>query len=350
MSVLPSLPARLCELMGPGFPMDPTDSPSIGWAILGAGGIAAKFANDVRRAGSAVVAVGSATPGKAEAFAQAHDVPFFGRYDDVVAREDVDAVYVATTHNLHMDAALLAIAAGKPVLIEKPITRNAAELQRIREAAEVANVLVMEAMWSRFLPHYAIIRAVVDQQVLGRVYYARAEHNQRLRGVERMENPDLAGGATLDLGVYPASFLHWVLGAPDAIRATGHLTERGVDADAAAVLTYPDAVAVFETSMQTRTENAAVIGFERGQIVLTKEFYRPAELRVIWQEESGPYVEAWTEESLAAYGFEYQAAAFARALKAGLTEVPGHGWKDAAEVMAILDEVRAQVGAVLPGE
>ncbi len=350
MSDLPPLPPRLSAIAAAALPPEPAAAPPLRWAILGAGGIAAKFARDVRRAGSAVVAVGSRTPGKAEAFAQENDVPAYGSYGDVLARDDVDAVYVATTHDTHVDAALQAIAAGKPVLIEKPMTRNSAELSRIREAARRGHVLVMEAMWSRFLPHYAIIRAVVEQKVLGDVTYVRAEFSGRGRGNERLENPDLAGGSLLDIGVYSASFVHWVLGKPEAIRAAGHLTERGVDADVTALLSYPKATAVCHSSIQVGLDNSATIGFEYGRIVLPRDFYGPTELWVTFQEDTGPYQEVWSDEALAGYGFEYEAAAFARALAEGKGEVPGHGWDDAAEVMAILDEMRAQIGLVFPGE
>lgn len=356
MSVLPPLPERLARIASATYPPDPQDSPRIGWAILGAGGIARKFAKDVKLAGSAVVAVGSRTSDKAEAFAAETGVPFYGTYQDVLSRDDVDAVYVATTHNFHLATALEAIAAGKPVLIEKPIVRNSAELTILRAAAEEANVLVMEAMWSRFLPHYALIRALLNSGELGKVRFVRAEFNASLRGIARLENPELAGGAALDLGVYPASFIHWILGKPLTITARGRLTERGVDAAAVAVLDYPEAQAVYEASMDMATTNAALISCEKGWIELPFDFYRPSELRVAWNdldEKNSPseqYEEVWDETAIADSGFQYQAAAFARALKAGLTEVPGHGWDQAAEVIEILDAIRQQVGVALPGE
>lgn len=116
MSVLPPLPERIARVASAEFPPQPQDSPSIGWAILGAGGIARKFTKDVKLAGSVVVAVGSRTADKAEAFAAENDVPFYGTYKDVLSRDDVDAVYVATTHNFHLEAVLEAIAAGNRCL------------------------------------------------------------------------------------------------------------------------------------------------------------------------------------------------------------------------------------------
>lgn len=165
-----------------------------------------------------------------------------------------------------------------------------------------------------------------------------------------MEDPALAGGATLDLGVYPASFIHWILGKPDSVQAIGHLTDRGVDADSAAVLRYPEANAVYVASMQARSDNPALITWETGRISLPYDFYRPSEIRMVWDESGESHEEVWSLQSIADYGFEYQAAAFARALSDGKTEVPGHGWDDAAEVIEILDAVRHDIGVVLPGE
>lgn len=346
MPVLPPLPDRIGAIAAPYLPPEPLDSPPLRWAILGAGGIAHKFVRDIERAGSRVIAVGSRTPGKATAFAAAAHVPCAGSYEDVVARDDVDAVYVATTHNFHAAAAKVAMSAGKPVLIEKPIAPSARELADVRRAAEAAGVLVMEAMWSRFLPHYAIIRAFVESGTLGRVTYVRAEHSQRLRGVARMEDPNLAGGAALDLGVYPASFIHWILGKPTMVQAAGHLTDRGVDADGIAMLSYPHANAVYEASMQVKMVNSAVVAFERGRIELPYEFYRLSEIRVVWDEGSDLYQEVWSMKAIENYGFEYEGAAFARALATGQTEVSGHGWQDAAEVIEILDRIRSDIGVV----
>src|SRR5690606_24464668 len=130
---------------------------------------------------------------------------------------EVDAVYVATPHSHHLEHALLAIAAGKPVLVEKPLTRNAAEGERLAAAAADARVFAMEAMWTRFLPHMAALRHLIRQGELGELVQMHADHGQAFPydPTHRIYAPELAGGALLDLGVYPVSFVHDVLGEPE---------------------------------------------------------------------------------------------------------------------------------------
>lgn len=356
LEALAPLPPLMAQHAGEALPPSPATAPALRWGIIGAGRIAHKFVRDVKVANGTVVAVGSATPGRAEQFAREMAIPQAGSHEDVLSNPEVEAVYIATTHNFHRANALEAIAAGKAVLIEKPITQNTAELTEIIAAAEDAGVLVMEAMWSRFLPTYAVLRALSRSGVLGPVRYLRAEHHQYLRGIERLEQPELAGGATLDLGVYSASFAHWILGKPQNVQATGRLSEKGVDLDVAGFLTYPEASAIIGASMDSLSGTGGVIGGEHGYLSIPHHFYRPStiELRLA----RGPLVEAsgeeiverWDSSSAERYGFAYEAAAFARAAHAGLTEVADHSWQDTREVMEILDSLRAGAGYRLPGE
>lgn len=307
-------------------------------------------------AGSAVVAVGSRTSDKAEAFAAETGVPFYGTYKDVLARDDVDAVYVATTHNFHLATALEAITAGKPVLIEKPIVRNSAEFEILRAAAGEANVLVMEAMWSRFLPHYALIRALLNSGELGKVRFVRAEFNAACAGLRGWRIPNLRAVPLSIWGCIRrrSSIGYWASRSRSLAR--GRLTERGVDAAAVAVLDYPEAQAVYEASMDMATTNAALISCEKGWIELPFDFYRPSELRVAWNdldEKNSP-----SKQYVGSVGRNRDrrvripipgCRVRTRAVKAGLTEFRGTGWDHAPEVIEILDVIRHQVGVVLPG-
>src|SRR6188472_1270908 len=194
MSLLPtSLPA-------PRIP-DPAQAPPLRWGILAPGGIARAFADALRKhTRQELVAVGSRSKERADAFASTFDIPkAYSDYQALVADPDVDVVYVASPHSEHRDQALLVIEAGKHVLVEKAFTRNAAEAGEVIAAARAAGVALMEAMWTRFLPGIG---------VLGRVTTLMADHGQYFdfEPRHRLYNPDLAGGALLDLGVYPVSF------------------------------------------------------------------------------------------------------------------------------------------------
>ncbi|MBK8446651.1 MAG: Gfo/Idh/MocA family oxidoreductase [Micropruina sp.] len=200
---------------------------AIRWGILGAGGIAAIFTENLLAEGLPVQAVGARDGARARAFADRFGIPTAHQgYDALVADPEVDAIYVSTTHNFHAEHALLAIAAGKPVLVEKAFTVTAAEARRVADAARAAGVFAMEAMWTRFLPSTDFVRARIADGSIGEVRAVITDHSQHLNADPkgRLHNPDLAGGALLDLGVYNVSFALDLLGAPSEIVARGSLT------------------------------------------------------------------------------------------------------------------------------
>ena len=186
---------------------DPHEAPGIRWGVLGPGGIARTFADAVAVGTAGVVAaVGSRSLERAQAFAAEFGIDrAHGSYDDLVADDGVDAIYVASPHSEHHAHALLAVGAGKPVLVEKAFTRSAAEAREVFAAAQERGLLVAEAMWSRYLPHYDVVRQAVESGLIGEVTTVFADHGQYLypNGPARLSQPELAGGALLDLGVYP---------------------------------------------------------------------------------------------------------------------------------------------------
>lgn len=330
---------------------DPRSAPSIRWGILGPGGIAATFADAVNHHTRAqLVAVGSRNRDRAERFATKHGVPTTHvGYEALVADPQVDAVYVASPHSEHREHALLAIAAGKHVLVEKSFTRNAAEAQEVVDAARAAGVFLMEAMWTRFLPHVVALRAVIERGEIGEVVSFIADHGQsfgHLPATHRLHNPDLAGGALLDLGVYPVSFAHDLLGVPDTIAATGSLTPTGVDGQISIALGYGERVqASLHTTLWSRTATTAVIGGTEGRIEITSDFYRPTSFAVI--REDGTW---WSYDREVDGGFQYQAAEVARCVAEGAHESPRITHQNTLEVMRTMDEIRRQAGVVYPGE
>ena len=183
------------------------------WGILGPGGIAKAFAEDLKRLdGHSIAAVGSRTFSNAQSFANTFGGTAYGSYEELVADPQVDAIYVATPHPAHKENVILALNAGKPVLCEKPFAVNATEAQQMVDAANKNGVALMEAMWARFLPHYAQVREIIQSGVLGKIHTIHADHGQRLadQNIPRLVEPALAGGALLDLGIYPVSFAHMI--------------------------------------------------------------------------------------------------------------------------------------------
>lgn len=342
-----ALPGPLAAHVAPDLVPDPKDCPTLRWGILGPGGIARKFAANGREGtATRVVAVGSRDLARAEAFASAHGVPAaVGSYEELVARDDVDAVYVATPHSAHREGALLAIAAGKPVLVEKAFTRNAGEAREVIDAARGGAVFAMEAMWSRFLPHQIVARALVASGAIGEVVEVVADHGQALTHVPRLMDPALAGGALLDLGVYPVSFIHSFLGTPQAVHAQGRLTDLAVDDASASVLTYAHAVATATTTLSARTPTRAWVGGTEGCVEFDPDFYTPGGLTVRLGEEETRWGGVPTVG-----GFEFQIAEVARCVAEGRTESAVMPLAESLAVMETMDEIRRLIGVVYPGE
>ncbi len=327
---------------------DPMAAPVQRWGVLAPGGIAHKFAAALRRGTrQEIVAVGSRSLDRAEAFADEFDVAAaYGSYEQLLADPQVDIVYVASPHSEHHRQTRLALEAGKPVLVEKAFTRDAAEARDLIDLARAKNLFLLEAMWSRFLPHYDVIGQAVQQGLIGEVTTVFADHGQHLYpdGPERLASPDLAGGALLDLGVYPISFASFVLGPFASITASGTLTDRGVDSqEAITVTTEAGALGVLSASMLAASACTASICGTDGRLDIGGTFYFPTWVRL--HARSGEVLDQYDPtDDVAHDGLRYEAAEAARCLAAGDTESTLLPLADTLQVMEAMDAVRAQLG------
>ena len=272
-------------------------------------------------------------------------------YEALVADPEVDAVYVASPHSEHREHALMAIAAGKHVLVEKAFTRNAAEAREVVHAARAAGVV--EAMWTRFLPRTDVVRQLLADGALGDLETVSADHGQFFpdNPVSRLFDPALAGGALLDLGIYPVSYASFVLGAPGRVTAVGEKAFTGVDRQVAMVLDgYGErpVQAVLHTTMKGRTPTVAVITGSEARIELPGDFYTPGVVRLVG--EHGVVAEADVAPIRGHEGLCYEAAHLAGLVAEGRVESPLLGWDESISIMQTLDEVRRQVGVRYPGE
>lgn len=331
---------------------DPMDAPALRWGILAPGGIAGTFAAAVAaRTRSSVVAVGSRSGERARAFASAHGIATaYDSYAALVADDQVDAVYVASPHSEHRAHALVALAAGKPVLVEKAFTRNLAETDEVLAAADHAGLLVAEAMWSRYLPHFDVVRRTVAAGELGDLVFAEADHGQRLwpDGPQRLADPALAGGSLLDLGVYPVSFLDMVLGPLSDVTVTGTRTDAGVDATAhLSARSESGTLASAWSTMAAATACTARVVGTQARLELDGWFYAPTTIRLIGPD--GTVLEE-SRPSDPEHGFGYQVAEFARVHATGGREPESMPHAATRRVMAVLDAARAQLGVAYPGE
>jgi predicted dehydrogenase len=216
--------------------------PALRWGVLGAGWIAERFVRALRTSTTQqVVAVGSRTQASAERFAGAAGaLTAHGSPEALAADPGVDVVYVATPHQAHRASALLAIDAGKHVLVEKPLGLDAAQAEEVATAAATAGVFCMEAMWTLFLPRFDVVRRVLAQGMLGDVRTVMADHGERFDPHHRILDPAMAGGSLLDLGSYLTALATWTLGPAEEVYATGEMTPSGVNGQAAMVLAHGD--------------------------------------------------------------------------------------------------------------
>lgn len=291
------------------------------WGILGTGRIAHTFANDLRLTDEGViVAVGSRSQSTADAFgdefaiANRHD-----SYESLVTDPQVDVVYVATPHPMHHDNALLALEHGKSVLVEKAFTVTSAQARDLVTAARSKNLFLMEAMWTRFLPHVEAIRALLADGALGEIVTVMADHGQWFErdSTSRLFAPELGGGALLDLGIYPVSFASMVLGTPSRIMAMIDPAFTGVDGQTSMLFGYASgAQAVLTCTSSARSATRASIVGVDARIDIDGDFYAPSSF-TLTPRGGEPRRHEFTHEGR---GLRHEAEEVARCIAAGQTE------------------------------
>ncbi len=322
----------------------------INFAVMGAGNIASTMADTVRKIrGVRCYAVASRSADKAAGFAAKHGFKkAYGSYEELVNDKKVSLIYVATPHSEHYANAKLCIEHGKSVIVEKPFCVNAGQARELFALAEEKHVFITEAMWTRYMPFAKTIREVIDSRVVGDPVMLSAELSYPIRGVQRLTDPMLAGGALLDLGVYPLTFASMFFGDDIArVKADCTFTPQHVDEQESITLVYKDGkMAVLRTSMLGTGDRRGVITFTKGYMVV--ENINNFESLTVYGSDY---------KKLARYkrprqktGYEYEIMACARALREGWTECPELPHEETLRMMELLDEIRRQYRIVYPFE
>jgi predicted dehydrogenase len=324
------------------------------WGILATGRIAHTFARDLAVApGAELVAVGSRRLASAEAFAAEHGGTPYGSYEELVADPAVDVVYVATPHSLHLENARLCFEAGKHVLCEKPLTLSLDEASEMVRLAGEHDRFLMEAIWTACHPGVIALRERLRSGELGTPRHLHAELGFRVDAPpeDRMLNPELGASALLDMGVYPLTFAHLMLGEATDLRASAVLSDRGFDLDVAIVGRYPGgALATMTASMTSWSGRQAGIATDRGRIEVD-DFHHPSRMtftsyttgdtnNTVVRSEPAP-IEA---EPVLGRGYAHEIVEVGRCLEAGLRESPLVPHAQTLAILRQMDDVRAQVG------
>jgi len=299
-----------------------------------------------------VVAVGSRAPERAASFAAQHGIAgTAGSIEQILDMVEVDVVYIATPHDSHRALAERALDAGKHVVVEKPLATTETDAKVITSGARDRGLFAMEAMWTRYLPQANVLRQLLEEHAIGEVTYVSADFGfvAPYDPMHRLFNPDLAGGALLDAGVYPVSFIASVLGPPADVTAAGTLASTGVDDHAQLTLPYDSAIGAATTSLRSALPVRAVIAGTGGRIEIEPPFIRPSALTLSTKAMWGPDPDAarWTDDALTdPYdALHYEADAAARFIADGRVESPVHDHAETVAVISVLERARQQLGA-----
>lgn len=327
-----------------------TDSTSIRWGIVGTGNIASQFVSDLKYAPGALgFAVASRDLSRANDFADRFEIERrYGSYEELATDHDVDVVYVATPHRFHFHNAKLMLEAGKAVLCEKPMTVNRRECEALIEIARANNVFLMEALWTRFFPLIQRLKRLVEDRVIGTIELLEADFgfNAPFAPESRVYNPDLAGGALLDVGIYPVSLALHLFGEPARIQSSASIGQSGVDETTAVTLEFENGpIAQLHCSVRSQTETAARLYGRDGMIHLPMEWYQPREMLVKTENGNERF-----ETSVSGYGYHYEAAHVMECIIAGVTESDIMPLSESLAIVRTLDEIRSQIGLRYPFE
>ena len=320
--------------------------------ILGCGHIAGKMADTIRRMDSDQYrcwAAASRDGEKAQSFARRYGIPHaYGSYEELLADGQVDFIYIATPHSHHARHMEQCIRAGKPVLCEKAFTATARQAEDVLALARERHVFAAEAMWTRYMPSRGIIREIVDSGVLGRVHSIQADIGYPIRDVPRMRLPELAGGALLDIGIYPLHFALMAFGEEvSGVHAHAVLSSEGVDLMDSITLQWPDGrFALLHATMLTPTGRMGYIYGEKGYMAVTN-INNPE--RICRFDLDHRLVEEYPVPAQIT-GYEYEVQACREALLRGGIECPQMPHERTLAVMRMMDAIRMQWGMRYPFE
>ena len=323
----------------------------IRWGILGSGNIAKKFAADLLLVENAeLAAIGSRSKEKASEFVKEYPVTHVhDSYEGLAANPEVDVIYIATPHSHHHENTLLCLDHNKAVLCEKAFAVNHRQALEMVNKAKEKKIFLMEAMWTKFLPHYVKMKSFVDEGKLGDISSVLINFGFRPRTPfpARLFDPALAGGTILDIGVYNVFMAMSILGKPDEIHAHMTPSETGVDEQCSVLFKYKNgAMADLFSSFVAHLPTEADINGSKGRLRLTHRFYAPESDLEFYPEKMDSKENILFNKPVIGWGYHYEAKHVSECLELGLTESPVMTHENTLELMKVLDEIRKKAGIV----
>ncbi|HSF45175.1 MAG TPA: Gfo/Idh/MocA family oxidoreductase [Chitinophagaceae bacterium] len=320
----------------------------IRWGILGCGRIAGKFASDLLLVKDAeLVAVGSRSREKAASFAEKYPAPHVhGTYEELVSDPDVDVIYVASPHSHHHEHTLLCLRHNKAVLCEKAFAINARQAEEMITEAHNRKLFLMEALWSKFLPHFNMVGSMISEGKIGTIRSMQV--NFGFKPVEpvpqRIFDPALGGGTLLDIGIYNVFFVLTFMGVPDRIQALMTPARTGVDEQLAVQFSYKNGgLAQMLSSFSSNLATEADIAGDNGRIRLLNRFYEPS-TTIQYFPDKYDSLQTIPFSKEGGWGYQYQVRHVHECLRQGLIESPVMTHQNSLELMQVMDRVREIAG------
>ncbi|SDH30375.1 Gfo/Idh/MocA family protein [Winogradskyella thalassocola] len=320
------------------------DSKTINWGIIGAGKIAGKFATDLNTvSNSKLYAIASRNLEKAKLFGQEYQATIaYGSYEDLVSDSNIDAIYIATPHSFHKAHTVLCLNHNKAVLCEKPFAMNLEEVEDMIQLSKEKNTLLMEALWTIFLPHYKYVLDVLQKKHFGNVVKLEADFgfHPTYNETSRVFDKSVGGGSLLDIGIYPVFAALSTLGEPNTIEAKAQFFDSGADSECNITFQYENSKAVLKSTLLQETNTEAIFHCENGTIKINGRFHEPSSVTLIDHLGNSELKEFDTKT----IGYSYEIEHFNQLIRDDKTESDMMTFEKSKLLISTLDKIRSLIG------
>ena len=319
-------------------------SNSINWGIIGAGKIASKFATDLNTVpNSNLYAIASRNLEKATVFRKEFNADIaYGSYEDLVLDSNIDAIYIATPHSFHKAHTILCLNHNKAVLCEKPFAMNLQEVEDMIQTSKVNNTLLMEALWTSFLPHFIYVQNLLKNKHFGEVVQLEADfgfHPEYDKN-SRVFDKSVGGGSLLDIGIYPVFAALSTLGKPNSIEAKAEFFDSGADSECNIIFQYDTTKAILKSTLLQETKTEAIFTCEHGTIKINGRFHEPSTVSLI---DKNGHSKLKTFDTTT-FGYSYEIKHFNQLIRDGKTESDLMTFERSKQLITTLDSIRALIG------
>lgn len=320
----------------------------INWGIIGAGRIATKFATDLNTLSDTnLYGIASRNFGKAKGFAlEYHAEKAYGNYEDLVLDPNIDAIYIATPHSFHKSHTLLCLKHKKPVLCEKPFSMSLEDVNAMIKASEENNTLLMEALWTAFLPHFQFVQEVLKTNHFGKMLRLEADFGFHPHYDEnsRLFDKSIGGGSLLDIGIYTVFAALSTLGKPNSIEASAQFFPSGADSECDILFHYDTATAILKCTFLEETKSEAIFYCEHGTIKINGRFHDLSSV-VLTDKNGSSELKTFDYKTI---GYTYETEHFNQLVRDGKTESDVMTFERSRQLITTLDQIRLLIGLEYP--